>query len=137
MPHCKPAPWPMNLSHDVSIDGRYSSSKSSGSWTSFLSDDSPLPPGLSLRFFAETNFPKPFEVYWQVVNTGREATERNQLRGGIEKATTFGSGGLQSTATKAMRDERTEYRGMHWVECFIILDGICRARSGPFVVNID
>jgi len=26
---------------------------------------------------------------------------------------------------------------MHWIECFIIRDGTCEARSGEFVVNIE
>ncbi len=47
----------------------------------FLNNSSPLPKGLSLRFEAETNVPKPYEVHWQVVNTGNEAAQARELRG--------------------------------------------------------
>ena len=33
--------------------------------------------------------------------------------------------------------ERTKYAGMHWIECFIVKDGVLVARSGEFVVNIE
>jgi hypothetical protein len=77
----------------------------------------------SLRFKAKTNVPWPYDVHWQVVNTGEEASQRGQLRG------TIFSGGCE-------RDERTEYSGFHWIECFILKDGVLVARSGEFVVEI-
>lgn len=93
------------------------------------SDSSPLPKHDSLRFEAHTNVPNPYKVYWQVVNTGNEARVANGLRGGfydsiIEKG-------------RLIRKESTLYKGMHWIECFIIKDGTCWARSGEFIVNIQ
>lgn len=120
----------------VRVIGKYSSNKANGMWTEFQSDGSPLEKQLSLRFFAETDVPKPYEVYWQVVNTGEEATQRRQLRGEFNKSMSSGAGGLNSTSVRAMRDEHTEYSGMHWVECFIVKNGLCVARSQPYVVNI-
>jgi len=35
------------------------------------------------------------------------------------------------------RRESTLYKGMHWIECFIIKNGKCVARSSEFVVNIE
>ena len=32
--------------------------------------------------------------------------------------------------------EKSLYTGKHWIECFIVKDGICVARSGRFYVNI-
>ena len=131
--------WPITSQANgyyVSVTGKYSHNKANGMWTTFQSDCSPLDKQLSLRFFAETNVPKPYDVYWQVVNTGDEATQRRQLRGEFNKSMSSGAGGLNSTSVRAMRDEHTEYSGMHWVECFITKGGVCVARSQPYVVNI-
>jgi hypothetical protein len=136
VPQRKTPPWRIIPSASVSVDGRYSRNKTTGSWVSFQSDSPPLDKELSLRFFAETDALPPYDVYWQVVNTGEEAERLQQLRGEFRKASTYGAGGLQSTSVKTMRDECTRYKGMHWVECFIVKSGICIARSGPFVVNV-
>jgi hypothetical protein len=32
--------------------------------------------------------------------------------------------------------ERSEYRGTHWVEAFVIKGGVCQARSGKYFVKI-
>jgi hypothetical protein len=88
-----------------------------------------LPKRCALLFSANTDVPKPFDVYWQVVNTGTESNEAKQLRGQIFSSKTAGVGGLT-------QKETTLYTGMHWIECFIVKNGICVARSGEFVVNI-
>lgn len=58
--------------------------------------------------------PEPFDVYWKVRNRGAEAAGRSCLRGEI----THGG------RTKV---EPTAYRGSHWVECYIVKDGVCVA----------
>ena len=35
-----------------------------------------------------------------------------------------------------VRWESTRYRGTHWIEAFVIKDGLCVARSGPTYVRI-
>ena len=137
VPQRKKPLWPVLSQNWVNIEAAYSANATTGSWISFQSNCSPLAKGLSLRFSASTNSPSPYDVYWQVVNTGKEATLANQLRGDFHKATSFGAGGLKSTTVKAMRDEHTQYKGTHWVECFIIKNGTCIARSSPFIVNIQ
>lgn len=84
--------------------------------------------GRSLKFEAETTVPWPYEVYWQVVNTGEQARAANDLRGRIEQARV--ERGLHR------KNETTRYRGTHSIECFIVKDGYCVAQSGPFIVNI-
>lgn len=84
---------------------------------------------LNLVFNAKTNATKPFDVYWQVVNTGQEAKNADCLRGDIFISKTAGSGGL-------IRKENTEYTGSHWIECFIVKNNICLAKSGKFIVRI-
>jgi Adenylyl/Guanylyl and SMODS C-terminal sensor domain len=93
--------------------------------TPFGSNPPPLRKGIDLDFEIETNVPKPYAVHWQVVNTGDEAYRAGQLRGDFYDS----SSGLSRT-------ESTKYTGTHWVEGFIVKDGICVARTGEFIVNI-
>jgi len=124
--HRQPPFWLLRLDYPVSLSARI---KTNGNWKSFESDCQPLPKYCDLLFSAQTNVPKPFNVYWQVVNTGREAEEAKQLRGQIFSSKIAGAGGLT-------QNEATLYTGVHWIECFIVKNGICVARSGEFVVNI-
>ena len=89
-----------------------------------------MPKYRELLFSVKTDVPSPFDVYWQVVNTGKQARLANGLRGKIFQSTTAGVGGLT-------QKEATKYKGMHWVECFIVKSNVCLARSGEFVVNIE
>ena len=76
-----------------------------------------------MKFIANTNASGESKYYWQVVNTGKAAKEAGGLRGKIFE------GGM-------VRWEHTEYHGKHWIECFIVRNNICVARSGKFFVNI-
>jgi len=128
VPHRQPLMWPLQRYYSVTVSGRF---KYNGQWHSFDSDSRPLPKHCDLLFTAQTNAPSPFNVYWQAVNTGKEAESHGKrgLRGEMFPAKTAGVGGLR-------QKEATLYTGMHWIECFIVKDGICVARSGNFVVNI-
>ena len=95
--------------------------------TVFRSKGPALPKRSDLVFEAQTDVPKPYTVFWQVVNTGPEAARANQLRG------TF----YDSDKSGKKRRESTKYTGMHWVECFVVKNGQCVSRSGEFVVNIE
>jgi hypothetical protein len=117
--------WPLDLSYSAQMSARY---KANGSWQGFNSGD-PLNKDLDLLFSVNTDVPAPFQVYWQVVNTGKEAEDARQLRGEIVLSKTAGVGGL-------MQKESTSYTGIHWVECFIVKNNVCVARSGEFVVKI-
>ena len=65
-------------------------------------------------------------VKWQVVNTGTEALAAEQPRGDFYES---------DEPEKGVRWETTAYRGTHWVEAFVIKDGVCVARSGKFLVK--
>ncbi len=123
--HVKLPMWPLVLSARVRISGTI---KNGIAWDGFVSGQR-IPKYRKLIFRADTDVAVPFDVYWQVVNTGEEASRAACLRGEIEKASSAGKGGL-------VRNERTLYTGDHWVECFIIKSGECVARSGKFYVNI-
>ena len=94
----------------------------------FRSDAPPLSKHRSLKFQAYTNVSKPFQVYWQVVNTGQEAEEADGLRGGFDKGIV--------TEGKLTKNESTLYSGTHSIECFIVRNGYLAARSSQFIVNI-
>ena len=95
----------------------------------YFNNGDKLPKNTSLHFIANTNVPKPYDVYWQVVNTGEEAQNVDALRGGFYETSQIKKG-------KKIRQESTLYKGTHWVECFIVKQGVCVARSGELVVNI-
>ncbi len=69
-----------------------------------------------------------FDIRWQVVNTDKAAGYAKALRGGFYKSDDAGR-----------RWERTEYRGAHWIEAFVIRkrDKVCVGRSGRFFVIIE
>jgi hypothetical protein len=81
-----------------------------------------------LQFEAQTDARRPYDVYWQVVNTGDQAREAQGLRGTFESART--------EIGRLKKEETTLYSGTHSLECFIVKDGYCVAQSGPFIVNI-
>lgn len=88
------------------------------------------PKNSTLHFVADTDIAGSFDVYWQVVNTGLEASSCGGLRGEIFEAATAGVGGLR-------QKESTLYAGRHWIECFLVRDGVCVGRSREFFVNIE
>lgn len=117
--------WPLDLRYSVRLSGKF---KANSNWQEFNPGD-PLGKHLELLFNANTNVPAPFQVYWQVVNTGKEAKDAGQLRGQFFLSETAGVGGR-------VQKEHTLYTGTHWVECFIVKNGVCVARSGEFIVRI-
>jgi hypothetical protein len=64
---------------------------------------------------------EPFDVYWKVKNTGREASAARQLRGEVIKGSTS-------------RHETTSYVGSHYVEVYIVKNGVCVARDRQPVI---
>lgn len=123
--HCQAPQWPMLLERKVNVEAFVHRSKSAKSlWK--LSTRS-LPKDFWIRFSATSNARPPYKVVWQVVNTGEEAAQSRQLRGGFDDGE--GSSGQ-------LRWESTCYRGTHWVEAFVIKDGKCVARSGKISVRI-
>jgi len=75
-----------------------------------------LPHNLSLRFYIkECNVPKPYDIWWKVRNVGAEAERRNCIRGNLLKT------------NQPERKETTNFFGPHYVECYIIKNGVCVA----------
>lgn len=85
-----------------------------------------LPPERTLIFkVASTTTPPPFQVYWKVRNFGRVALQKGQLRGKL--ARDFGRDGEYS------KTETTRYPGEHYVDCYVVKDGRCVARTREWV----
>lgn len=76
-----------------------------------------LPHNFEIRCVMEyTNCPPPYKIFWKVKNVGPEAERRNQLRGQIvEKG--------------KILVEHSRFFGNHYIECYIIKNGVCVAKS--------
>ena len=115
--------WPMRTSGSVAIRAWTSQNGFRAYRCPYESGGASLPKGLSIKFEVRTDVRLPYEIYWQVTNTGDEATEAGDLRGGI-------------VGDSSTHYETTQYRGSHCVECFVVQGGVCVARSGEFTVKI-
>lgn len=76
-----------------------------------------LPHNFEIRCLMDyTNCPQPYKIFWKVKNVGPEAERRNQLRGQIvEKGSSI--------------IEHSNFFGNHYIECYIIKNEICVART--------
>lgn len=66
----------------------------------------------------QCNVPEPYEIKWKVKNYGLEAARAGDLRGEISNDRGNGE-----------KLEHTKYAGEHYVECYIIRDGVCVAQD--------
>ena len=121
--HCEPLQWPFTEINKVSIDAYIYTENKAKRLGGINSDGRNLSVGFSLKFIAKTNAEGDFDYYWQVINTGYAARIANDLRGNIFEGS-------------KIQWEHTKYHGKHWIECFIVQDNTCVARSGKFFVNI-
>ena len=77
-----------------------------------------LKPKKSLEFFIENIDSKlkgEYNIYWKVKNEGKVAMERDEIRGQIIKY------------NRSKIHECTTFKGEHYVECYIVQNGICVA----------
>jgi Adenylyl/Guanylyl and SMODS C-terminal sensor domain len=123
--HVQSLPYPEKLRYNAQISGTVHHPETGKRLWELTKR--PVQKGLSLLFVISTKTPSPYTVRWQVVNTGAEAIAAGQLRGGFYDG---------EASNPNARYERTLYLGTHWVEVFIIKDGICVARSDRKYVKI-
>ncbi|WP_029609029.1 nucleotidyltransferase [Mycoplasma simbae] len=81
-----------------------------------------------LKFEVIANNIKDYEIWWQITNTGDEARVANCLRGDFYNSVLVEG--------KRIRKEYTAYVGHHFVEAYLIKNGVCYGKSDPFDVNI-
>ncbi|WP_191566450.1 nucleotide-binding domain-containing protein [Metabacillus idriensis] len=91
--------------------------KTAGWLQTMIKQKQALIPGYTLDFRAITNVPAPYSVYWKVKNRGEKAKENDAVRGQI-----FRTDGLTHS-------EPTAFAGNHYVECYIVKNGVCVVRK--------
>lgn len=129
----------------MQLDSGYHVSISASVWRSdsarspfmlnYNSNGMPLKASWKIKYAASVHGPSDAEVRWEVVNTGAHAEFANGLRGD----TFFQGKRLDGSviANEPINWESTSYTGTHWIEAFLVRGGICLARSGRFLVNVD
>ncbi|MDB4932839.1 MAG: nucleotidyltransferase [Myxococcaceae bacterium] len=112
--------FPVDVRYDVTLECEVSQSGFRPHLLrQFLAKHIPLSPNKSLRFIVDTHdIPKPFDLYWKVLNRGPEAIRRDCVRGQVEKD----QGSLSKTET-------TSFRGDHVVECYVVRNGTVVAKD--------
>ncbi|QDV73720.1 nucleotidyltransferase [Botrimarina mediterranea] len=124
--HCTLPPWTMDRRYHASLSATVHRSKNSARMHDLTERE--VPKGVHLRFELTTNAPAPFDLHWQVVNTGLEAERVGELRGEIIPA---------DHVVDRVRWEHTAYAGAHWVEAFLVKGGYCVARTGRKYVRVE
>ncbi|WP_294181458.1 cyclic GMP-AMP synthase DncV-like nucleotidyltransferase [uncultured Schumannella sp.] len=81
------------------------------------------PKNRTIKFQLSHNVPGPVQVYWKVRNTGEEAIAANTIRGQV----VLDAGSLR-------RSEPTSYRGHHYVEVYVVKNGVCVAMDHHDVI---
>jgi len=105
--------YPVNVRYNLKINCRV---KQDGFRETLLRNLYILKRNHSLFFFIQQNaVPRPYSVKWKVRNCGVKAKTKG-VRGEI----------LDDNGTET-RTERSSFYGKHFVECYIIKDGICVA----------
>jgi hypothetical protein len=114
----------IDSAYDVKIDARVEQNGFRPGWLSqYLQRRLTLLKLESLVFsIRENTVPAPYDVFWKVRNFGDEARRANDLRGEISRDRGFGK-----------KEERTKYFGEHYVECYVVKDGVCVGMDGILV----
>lgn len=113
--------YPVNIQYALKIDcDVIQNGFRENSLRYMLSMKFPLLPGKTLKFSiasVDNRLHQPYDIIWKVKNQGEEAVKRNQIRGQL----IHGKGHVL--------EEKSNFRGSHFVECYIIKDGLCVARN--------
>lgn len=115
--------YPIHILYDLKIDCEIKQNGfRNGLLRDFLVNKIRLLPNKSLRFYIDKiEVPYPYQVKWKVTNRGEQAIKRDCIRGQIVDDT----GSLE-------KKETTNFKGSHFVECYVIKDNMVVAKD-----NID
>ncbi len=106
--------YPVDIRYNLNIDCLV---KQQGFRDALLSSLRILRSTKKLKFYITANeVPKPYEVKWKIKNLGPIAQRKNMLRGQII-----------NDQGNEIRNENSNFNGEHYVECFIIKNGVCVA----------
>jgi len=109
--------YPVDIRYSLNLDCKVTQS----GWQPFWLKEStkPLRTVKNLEFRAVFHdVPPPYRMYWKVRNRGVEAKKRDMIRGG-----------LLADNGKEVRTEKSTFSGEHFVECYIVKNGVCVARD--------
>ena len=108
----------VDIRYDLSIDCEVTQAGfRTDNLLSILANKIRLLPNKELKFQIIRNDVKgDFEIYWKVLNRGDEAQKRNMIRGQIVKGSNI-------------KKEKTNFRGDHIVECYIVQNNIVVAKD--------
>lgn len=112
--------YPVEIQYDLKIDCEVKQNGyREGLLRAFLLNKTRLMPNKSLRFYIDKiDVPAPYEVKWKVTNRGEQAIKRDCIRGQIIDD----MGSLE-------RKESTNFKGSHFVECYIIKNNLVVAKD--------
>lgn len=133
-PWMKTPPWRVAANRGVLIQASAHGDRTGNSQIGNFQSGTIMRPNVQILFEAQAanGIPfassKEFDVKWQVVNTDRAAWMDGGLRGEFYPSDTRGK-----------RWEYTKYRGVHWVQAFVIRqrDKACVGKSDRFFVVIE
>lgn len=137
--HCLSPPWPIAMDPKINLELVCTLLDSTHNPLKQLeSNDQPVKADHILKYeIVVDNAPKDYQIKWQVVNTGPHAwLEENGPRG-KKFFNAHKPGNTELNTDQHINYETTRYKGKHWIECFVIYDGVLVARSGRFYVNIN
>ncbi|MEW2059101.1 nucleotide-binding domain-containing protein [Streptomyces griseus] len=107
--------YTLNIECDVKVDGFRE-----GSLRKFIQNKTPLLHKRELKFYIDVNEAEDkgisYSIYWKTRNRGTEAVARKKQRGEIVKGT-------------SQKVEPTSFNGPHYVECYIVSNGVCVAKD--------
>ncbi|MFC0336952.1 nucleotide-binding domain-containing protein [Kushneria avicenniae] len=108
--------FPLNIQYGIELDANIGKDNRMLALLSKLT--SRVSKERDLKFFVQRtdHIPEPFDIYWKVKNIGPEAERKDMIRGQITKGGRY-------------QEERSDFSGEHYVECYIIKDGFCIARE--------
>mgnify|MGYP000633934015 CR=1 FL=1 len=112
--------YPVHILYDLKIDCEIKQNGfRNGLLRDFLVNKIRLLPNKSLRFYIDKiEVPYPYQVKWKVTNRGEQAIKRDCIRGQIVDDT----GSLE-------KKETTNFKGSHFVECYVIKDNMVVAKD--------
>jgi hypothetical protein len=119
-------PWPIAERYECSVAAQTFRPTGAGRWR-FLGLPR-VPKHSKFEFHATTNAPPPYEIWWQISNSGSEARQANDLRGGFDR----GQGERGES-----RAEVAKYYGTHLAQAFVVKDGYLVAKSREVRVRIE
>ena len=105
----------------VKINCKVTKGNSINLLSNMILNNEKIPIGCNLNFYIEsTNIQEPYTVLWKVKNNGYYAYQNNCIRGQIFKS---------KNINKNQNDETSDFSGNHYVECYIIKNGVCIAKD--------